>query len=259
MLDENGNFTQDFTDGLQDMLGDAYWNDPDTKSEPTKLFENVKDMGTLTKNYVNAQRALSTRQEKAVEGMVKVPVDGASTEDIAAFRKAVGVPESADKYELPVPEGDDAAGFKVIADIIKPVALEAGVSASALSKVWGKVTEALTAQNKEIEDKGLALMEADKEALKAELKENYDAFISNGDNALLKFKNGAKVKELLGTYGISNHPEIRRMLAEVAPLVLQAKPTDGGKGEGAKEGDSWPLGDYSEVGEEAASEEITIS
>ena len=41
LIDEQGNFTPEFTTELPNMLGDDFYNDPDTKQQPTKMFENI--------------------------------------------------------------------------------------------------------------------------------------------------------------------------------------------------------------------------
>jgi len=244
MIDENGVFTEEFTEALPDLMGDNYYNDPETKQKPTKLFENVKDIKTLVNNYANGQRVISKGEAAFAEktkGMVKIPDDKAAPEEIAAYHKAIGVPESADKYELAIPEGDDKAGMEVIAKEVRQAAFDAGASAGVISKVWSKVTEALSKQNRELEEKGLAMMKADEEALKTEKKDGYEPFMKAGDSALAKFKNGKAVLDLLTTYGINNHPAIRKFLGdEVAPLVVPGK-TILGQGSGSSSDENaWP-------------------
>jgi len=229
---------------LELVLGDDYYNDPGTNQQPTKLFDNVDDEETLIKNYVNAQRKISKGEAAFAEktkGMVKLPDEKATKEEIAAYHKAIGVPESAEKYDLAIPDGDDKAGFEVIAKEVKQAAYEAGAPAGVISKVWAKVAEALTKQNQLVEQKGLELMKADEEALKAEWKDKYEENIKKTDDALAKFGEGGKaVKDLLETYGIGNHPAVRKFLAAVAPLVLEGKVILGQGGPG-QTGDGWPI------------------
>lgn len=231
-------------ENLQSVLGDDYYNDPETKQQPTKMFDNVADEKGFARNYINAQRKISKGEEAFAEktkGMVKIPDDKSTPEEIAAYRKATNVPESADKYELAIP-GDamDKAGFEVIAGEVRKAAFEAGAPNSIISKVWSKVTEALTLQNAALEQKGIELMKADEETLKAEWKDKYDATMKITDDALAKFKMGGEVIKLLDTYGIKNHPAFRRFIAEVAPLVLEGK-TIAGQGGGGEVGDGWPI------------------
>lgn len=240
VFDDAGMLIQE---NLPTVLGDDYYNDPETKQQPTKLFENVKDEKTFMKNYVNAQRTISKGEAAFVEktkGMIKVPGEGAKPEEIAAYNKAIGVPESADKYELAIPK-DDTNGFAVIADEVKAAAIEAGIPKGALEKVWGKVIATLTKQAADLEAKGLAMIKADEEALKGELKEKYDEFIKAGDGVLNKLKVGAEVTKIFDAYKLKNHSAIRKMLAEIAPLVLEGQSHGSSGGINTPSGDGWPI------------------
>ncbi len=250
MFDENGVVTEEFRETeLQEILGDNYYNNPDTKQEPTKMFDDIKDKKTFVTNYANAQRKISSSQKEheedlktKLEGTVRIPTDETSDEDRATYRTARGVPKSADKYDLAIPKGDDAEGFKTIAKIVKESAHELGVSQKELAGVWGKVVIGITAMNKAIEDAGKKVMETEIAAMKAEKKEGYKPFIEAGDNALAKFKAGADVAKILETFGLTNQPAIRNLLAEIAPLVSERQ-TILGKGLSGEEGEGWPT-DY---------------
>lgn len=61
---------------------------------------------------------------KAADSKVAIPQENASAEEIAAFYGKLGRPESADKYDLPVPDGDDGK----FAQAVKPLLFEAGLS-----------------------------------------------------------------------------------------------------------------------------------
>lgn len=244
LMDENGVLTEEFKTQLPDLLGDDYYNDPETKQEPTKMFDNIKDLKSLTKMAATAQRKATQNEAKYAEkykGMVKIPDDKATPEDIAAYRKAIDAANKPEEYELPCPDGDDKTGFETIAGVVRTAAHEIGLPKKALSGIWGKVVAALQVQNKTLEDKGLELMQADEKILKDKHKENYPAFMKAGDDVAAKFKNGKAFMELLTIYGIQNHPAIRELLAtEIAPLVLEGH-TVGGVNIVEPTGDGWPL------------------
>lgn len=245
-------FTDDGIDMavVQEHLGDDFYNDPETKQQPTKMFENVKDQATFVKNYASAQRTISKGEADFAErtkGMVTIPGDNASEDVIKAYRKATGVPDSVDGYAMDIPDGDDKESFTGVAAAVKTAALDAGISAAAASKVWGKVVETLQGQFKGIEDKGLALMASEVAGMKELHKEKYDTFIKGTDEALAKFKDGAAVKTLLDTYGIGNSPAIRNLLAEIAPLVNEGK-TVFGESTSAKESGGFPTYEYDGAG-----------
>jgi hypothetical protein len=248
-----------FTDGVinletvKEHLGDDYYNDPGTNSEPTKMFENVNDQATLLKNYVSAQRhitkgdaAFDEKFAERAKGMVTIPGEDASEDAIKAYRKAIGVPDSADGYAMDIPDGDDKDSFTGIAAVVKEAALASGAPAGVVEKIWTSVVETMQGQFKGLEDKGLALIEADVAGMKELHKEKYDSFITGTDEALSKFKGGAEVKTLLDNYGLGNNPVIRNLLAEIAPLVNEGKTVFGESS--TKEEGGFPSYEYDDGG-----------
>lgn len=234
-LDEQGGLTNDFTTALPTLLGDDYYNDPD-KKQPTKYFENVKDLPTLLKRAVNADRTISRHGEtlkKATEGMIKIPGEGATAEEVSAYRKAQGIPDGPEGYQLTIPDADKE-GFVAIAKEVSAAAHEVGIPPSKLSAVWGKVVNALVAQNQALEKKGMDLLTADVQALKDAKKEKYDAFITDtnrvaahfdvkGDAAMGTKDNpvGGNFMKLMESMGIKDTPVVREFLGAIAPLVLE--------------------------------------
>lgn len=77
---------------------------------PADQQDKIKELAK-TRPPVEVYRAAAAAQSKitelseAVKGRVKVPGKDAKPEEIAEFRKAIGVPEAADKYEITAPEG----------------------------------------------------------------------------------------------------------------------------------------------------------
>lgn len=92
VLGEDGAFAENWHSRLPEEL------------QPTA--QNYRSLPDMAKALRESKQALSKR----VEGMVKVPGEGATAEELAAWRKAIGVP-------------DDVAGY----GITKPEALPEGV------------------------------------------------------------------------------------------------------------------------------------
>ncbi|TCP35908.1 hypothetical protein [Sphingomonas sp. BK235] len=61
--------------------------------------KGFKDLDAVVKSARHAERALHDK------GMVAVPKEGAAPEQVAAFHRAIGVPEAATGYEIKGPEG----------------------------------------------------------------------------------------------------------------------------------------------------------
>ena len=239
----------EFKEQLPEALGDDYFNDGTERQQPTKYFDNVDSFTTLAKRAVNADRTISSHGEalkNATKGYIKIPGEGASVEEMAAYRKAQGVPETPKGYELAIPEVDKEA-YTEIAKEVAAAAHEAGIPPSKLSALWGRVTTALVAQNQAIEKQGQDLLAADVQALKDAKKENYDAFIGDTNNVAANFdikadleagikENpvGANFMSLMDTMGIKDTPVVREFLGAIAPLVLEGKTSIGGPAPGAK-------------------------
>lgn len=85
-----------------------YGSDANKAVVEAKQFKGVDDVfnwATNAEKLIGAERAGRT---------VVLPKDEKDADGIKAFRTKIGVPESADKYELPVPEGQDG-GFAKLA------------------------------------------------------------------------------------------------------------------------------------------------
>ena len=78
--------------------GTRDWIPLDIRDDPG--LKDFKDPGDMAKAWV-ARGKLFSKQN---EGMVKVPGEGATPEQIATYRKAIGVPGSAEEYGLDVAE-----------------------------------------------------------------------------------------------------------------------------------------------------------
>jgi hypothetical protein len=63
---------------------------------------NYKDLPSLVKSLIHTKQLASGK----MEGYIKVPGEGATPEEVAAYRKAQGVPDAPDAYELKKPEGE---------------------------------------------------------------------------------------------------------------------------------------------------------
>jgi len=138
-LGENNTFTDAFREALPGMIGDDYNN---SDGEPTKVFDDVPDIATLSKNYLNTKRMTDTKISEAAQaqitegGYTKPLGDDASPEDIAAFRKSAGIPESADGYGFvkpeDMPEGmeHDEVFSKAIMDVLHQANIPKGAADS---------------------------------------------------------------------------------------------------------------------------------
>jgi len=95
MIDAEGNFNQDFTDALPGMLGDEHADFKD--------FENIKDMGTLVKNYANTKSAFSKKLENVIQKPGPDATDEQKTEYRNQLMEGIGAPKEVGEYKFERP------------------------------------------------------------------------------------------------------------------------------------------------------------
>ncbi|MGN6122779.1 MAG: hypothetical protein ACTHOJ_07450 [Sphingomonas oligoaromativorans] len=86
--------------------------------------KGFKDLDAVAKSLRSAEREITTLKAGGA-GAVKIPGEGASAEEIAAFRQSIGVPDKADAYEFKV-----GAGVKLdegMTSRLREAAFKAGV------------------------------------------------------------------------------------------------------------------------------------
>jgi len=108
---------------------------------------------------------------------------GEVARSLQALESKSAVPESADAYKLPVPEGADAAFAGQAAKWM----LEAGVPVAAAQKLAGQWNAYMAAQAQAADAQRAAQGEADVAALKTEWGNQYDANVELGRRAVRTF------------------------------------------------------------------------
>lgn len=141
-----------------------------------------------------------------------LPGKDATPADWKAYYKAIGAPENAEGYTLPVPDGQDGAFAKEAAAQMAEVGLLPH-QAKALAEWWnGKAAAAIeankTATTKAETDRVVAAdaaVKTEDAALKNEWQANYDANIEAGKRAVRQLfpadKSGAALDALQGALG----------------------------------------------------------
>lgn len=120
---EGTKFAPDFADHLPPEL-DAY------RATASKFAG--KELTDFIRSYGEAQKLIGQR----TEGMIKVPGADSSPEEVTAFKRAIGVPESADKYsteKVPMPPGIELKAERL--EGFKQFAAERGIPQDAFASV----------------------------------------------------------------------------------------------------------------------------
>ena len=90
IVNADGSFSEDWRNRFAD----------NEEIAQSKVLDNVKNFDDLVGQFVNGQKVIGQK----TEGMVKIPGEDASEEDVKAFREAMGVPEKPNDYEIGRPE-----------------------------------------------------------------------------------------------------------------------------------------------------------
>lgn len=104
--------------------------------------KGFKDVDGLIKSARDTEKALRD------SGRIKVPGEGASDEEIATWRKGIGVPDTPEGYEVKLPENAEGleldAGFL---DVLRAQAHKAGAPKGAFEAIAGAYVEKVVADH----------------------------------------------------------------------------------------------------------------
>lgn len=237
LFEGNGDVTQQFKDNLPGMLGEDWFNDPDTKQQPTKMFDNITNVQGLVKCFAKNQRQISAgdaRFDEKMKGMVKMITEQSTSDEIAAYRTAIGVPDAADGYNFFIPDVSETVSEADIA-VHTRLAKDFGDAAHEFSipeknaiGAFNKVAASLQAFNTELETKGKEMIESDIVALKEKYKEKYPTMVAETDKAYTKSEATQAFKKLLDDTGFGEHIAVKNFMFELAPLINQGSTVLGG-------------------------------
>jgi hypothetical protein len=189
----------------------------DIKADPT--LGKYSDVTNLAKAHIELQKKIGQK------GIFK-PGEGASKEEINAFREAMGIPTDISKYDLGKFEGVEVDAS--IVDWAKEQGLRRGIDPS---EMRGIITDYMKLD---------AANEATQENLiKEDIKEGYvglrkewgDAFDRNlgrADMAAKAAPNGAAFIDRMKEYGADNDPEVLKYCSWVATLLGEDKLREAG-------------------------------
>lgn len=142
--------------------------------------KGVKDLDGLVKMTRDTEKAFHDK------GAVKIPGEGAKPEEVAAFNKAIGVPDKAEDYEVKLPElGDGENKLELDTKFLDPMraaALKAGVPKAA----FGALGEAYVQYQLDTMANAMVAQDGERDALFKEWGPQKDAKLAD-------FRSGAKL------------------------------------------------------------------
>jgi hypothetical protein len=193
-----------------------------------KELVNVKDIQTLAKNHVNVQALIA----KKAEGMVKVPGENASEEEIAAYRKATGVPDSPEAYAYTVPADfpKDIPFDQKRFDDFRAVAFKAGMNQVTFEAAVNHEITRQIAEYNALNTAAENLAKQTTEQLKKEHGTGYDAWLAKAKLAYSKIPEMVEIAKLTG---MGDHPVFLKLAGWIGEHI----------NEGSFEKGSGPSGD----------------
>jgi len=192
MLAKDGSLTDAFHESLPGMLGEGY--------EEAKI--DYKDIPSLVKGIVDTKRAFHQK----TDGMIKVPGEDATDEEKAAYRQALGVPDSAEAYKferkaLADGQSYDQDGEKMFKEVFHQLGI-GQAQASGLVEAFDKYEEALVTKMAEAQ---VAADEAAKKAFSDKHGDNADKVTRLASQAMQKTGFTDKVLEHIA----ERYPELK--------------------------------------------------
>lgn len=212
---------------------DVSWREQITDERVRKQIDRFTDIPSLAKSYVELNSEFSQR--------IKVPGEDASEEDVAKFRKALGVPESVDQYKLTRPEYMDEDTFmsdevqEEFQDFVKDMH-QVGLTQQQLDRVLSYEAQRQQNAAAKLAQNDARHMEEGEAKLRAEWGADYDAnkAFSEQAAAYYPFGNDLVNAQLANGMLLGNDPNFVRLLADVGRMKgegqLQAgmRGTEGG-------------------------------
>jgi hypothetical protein len=211
-----------------DPGGSPSWREslpPELKAE--KSLESFKDVAGLAKSYVDNKRETSKLVNS--KGII-VPGEKATPEEIAAFHKALGRPDTPDGYGLEKPDLPEGMTYdEVRTKAFAEVAHKEGLTPKqlkALHTAWNEQAKAEFERQvkavKEFTEKTTAEM-------KKEWGKDFEANLVTADAAIEKVF-GPEFKKMLKDTGLANHPAIIKGMFKASQAIGEHALTSRGAG-----------------------------
>lgn len=217
-------------------------------TEDPKAFEGVKGLSDFYRGYI---------QKGELESRVFVPDKNATPEQLAAYRKAVGVPESPDGYAFEKPQLPEGMQYDETTEAwFKNTSHELGIPAQAASELFSQfnareIERYRAAQSKRLEDAKKQAEERDrqvgetKNVLQQEWGESFPQRLAAANGVFLDEKIvPADLRQSIMDARLQNHPG----MVKIMDLLAKATASDNRLGITAEPGmsDRQPGIDYGE-------------
>lgn len=194
-------------------------------------IKELNDVNHLVETHISSVGEVEKLRGE-LAGSVRIPGESAGAEELAAWRKAVGIPDKGEEYEIPIPEGSNDK----IANWARGVFVKAGVPKAAAKIIAEEWNAMLNGELKAIETERENTLKSDMEKLKQAWGEKFDgnvAVIKKLQTRIAESNKG--MGEWLAAHNAENDPVLLSFLLSVAPAFLDDESL--GKEPGKKDGE----------------------
>lgn len=186
----------------------------DIRDEP--VFNSIKDLGSLAKSYVNAQRLIG--QDKLVLPKGEDDVDGWNT----VFNK-LGRPTAPTEYEYGQVEPIDIVPKEYVEKSVAQFsewAHEAGLNKKQAKLIFTKFMENQRAEAEGIKQSFQTQAQASEEALRQEWGSEFENNIRLANDAVLKV-GGQELVNTLGSRGLHTDPTVIKVFSNLGKILAE--------------------------------------
>lgn len=197
-------FAKDWVEKLPNEDFDLY--------RPTLAKFGGKTVVDLAKSYGALEKKLGARDE----GMVKIPGEGATPEEISAYRRAAGIPETAEAYDSIQPKLPEGVQWDPAAIApLKEIFLKHGGTPAMMNEMVEKMAEMDNAEVSRLTQEAIEKGKAEQEQLRKEWGQNYDRNLALSERVKLT---GGGLPE--GHWG-HHDPHVQRLLASLGAKLSE--------------------------------------
>lgn len=181
----------------------------DLKNEAS--LKNFTDVPSLAKSYVHLNR--TARSEK-----IPKPNQYFTDDDWKETFKALGLPESVDKYEVKVPDGTQVDNEMF--SKLKEQAHAAGILPKQFEKLFGSYIGIASEKAKQTEAQRALEQQSVIEGLKKEWGQAFDREVYAAQLAVKEF-GGEQLQKALMDKGLANDPDLIRVFAKIGKSLKE--------------------------------------
>lgn len=203
------------------IIGDDFSFGPEfiSKAVPEEYrdhpeIKNAKDLPTFIKNHMNLVKKIGEK----TEGLIKKPSEQSTPEEIAEYRKAMGVPESADQYQFERPQLPDGMVFdENMEKEVREVFHKLNISAEAAKELYNWYNNYELELAKQIEASSKKMVENTISELKK--PENWGSDYDKNVEITKQAYNRLGLDELAKLTGFGDHPAFIKYAYNLSKVI----------------------------------------